>query len=101
METNEHLNKIDLKHWRSKNGHNEEDMSKWRMYVEQSCGTNVCGNDVVSNWPIMHVLNQGKNVKSIDANKLKECEWLLKNIVIHGIKEQSTERYISFWNVIE
>ena len=50
------------------------DMSKWRMYVEQCCGTNLHGNDVVSNWPIMHDLNQGKNVKNIDANKLKECE---------------------------
>ena len=79
----------------------KQGVSEFKNVCTTKLWANVCGNDVVFDWPIMHVLNQGKNVKSIDANKLKECERLLKNIVIHRIKDYNTERNTSFRNVIE
>ena len=61
---------------------------------------NVCGGDIVSNSHVMHVMNQEKNIESIDAQELKERERQSKNIVIRGIKEESVETPTSLGKVI-
>ena len=45
----------------------------------------VCCGDIVSNSTIMYVMNQEKNLGSINVQKLKEREWRSQNIVICGI----------------
>ena len=60
----------------------------------------VCGRDVVSNSSIIHVINQDKNIESINVRELKECERQSTNIVIHDIKEQNMEAHTFFKKVI-
>ena len=42
------------------------DVSEMKNICTTKSWANVCGGDVVSNSSIMHVLNQKKNIKSID-----------------------------------
>ena len=49
---------------------------------------NVCGGDVFSILPIMHVINQGKNVKSINTQDLKEIGQQLMNFSSMGSKRR-------------
>ena len=48
----------------------------------------------------MHVISQGNNVKSIYVQELEGRDHISKNIVIRGIKEESTETPKSIAKVI-
>ena len=61
---------------------------------------NVCGNVVGYNSDIMHVMNQWKNVESMDAHKLKKHELWSKSTGIRVIKEESMETLAPPWKVI-
>ena len=51
----------------------------------------VCKNNVVSGSSMSEVVVQSKNVEGVDAQELKERERRSKNIVIRGIREESSE----------
>ena len=65
-----------------------------KSWVDISCA------DVVSNSSIMHVMNQEKNIESIDLWELKEHWWQWKNIIIRKIMEESIETHASLRKAI-
>ena len=78
----------------------KQGVSEFKNVCTTKLWANVCGNDVVSNSPIMHVISQGNNVKSIYVQELEGRDHISKNIVIRGIKEESTETPKSIAKVI-
>ena len=50
------------------------DVSQMKNVCTTKSWANLCGEDIVSNSNLMHVMNQEKNVKSKDVQELKERE---------------------------
>ena len=69
--------------------HNEVGCKWDEKCMHNKSWADVCGGVVLSNSYIMHVMNQEKNVETIDVWELKEHEWWSKNIVFRGIREES------------
>ena len=102
QETDEHLNKIELKEAlkEEKLDTMRRDVSEMKNVCTTKSWADVCGGDMVPNSSNMHVMHQEKNMESIDVQELKERERRSKNIVIRGIKEESMETPASLGKVI-
>ena len=102
FETNERLNKIELKEAlkEEKLDTMRRDVSEMKNVCTTKSWADVCGGDVLSNSSNMHVMHQEKNIENIDVRELKERERRSKNIVIRGIKEESIETPASLGKAI-
>ena len=49
------------------------DVSERKFVCTTMSWANVCGGDMISNSPFMHMMSKGKNVESICSQELKEC----------------------------
>ena len=69
FETNGHLNKIELKETlkEEKLDTMRQDVCEMKNLCTTKSWADVCGGDVVSNSSNMHVINQKKNIESIDV----------------------------------
>ena len=68
QETDERINKIELKEALKveKLDTMKRDVSEMKNVSITKSQVDACGGDVISNSPIMHVMNEDNNVKSID-----------------------------------